>query len=948
MRAVLDIFQGDSFTVAFAMPTDYDMTRLTSAKVYLGSTLYPHIIEGVGLNIIKATISSAATAALIYRQDLSLTIDDTELGVKKVDAGFVNVLPINSPYYTIAESNVYSVVVSVIVTDTALSTSAALYNVLRGKTAYESAVDGGYTGTEPQFYLDMANVQNIDPFLERAEAAADSAEADAAQTALDRIATAADRVQTGLDVIATAADLVQTNLDTIATAADRVATGADAAQTALDRIATAADVVLTDADAVATAADRVQTGLDRVATASDRVQTGLDRVATAADRVVTGQDKVAAAGSASTALQAETDAQTAQGLAETAQGLSETAQGLSEAARDKSEKWAEEAEDVEVEAGKFSAKHWAEKSADASAAFQAASPVTNYVARVGLDSGVIQSLESLTKTYIQALDLMSSALFIWDGRAGMKTRTVGANTYATKIYDMGAGNRDASQAAEANQPFISGVIAPNESRKLKAVSKTSARNIQFDSITKTNLETWSIFAMVKLFNNSTSCILSGENHMIYFNNRYLYIFNGISKEITNVYAFNEVNKLFSIGIVANGDGNISIYKDGGLYKSISGTTEITMNTMMSTGWFGNTYQFVGELPHLSIFDKALSASEITALDSYLATQHPEIETVTVGGYQIATSNYEGVVVSDGTVIPEVTDNATWATSTTLYDNAYAATSGTVEQKTIAALKAASMWSYNENLPATGAWAGKGLNEYAVRLLNRYAPTGTHIPTEAEWNAVIALLGTATVAGKKMKALSSVYWTTASGTNESGLSVIGAASRNEDGTFATILSGATIWTATNVDADNAKALVIADGADTATMTNTSKKIGASVRLFLNTPAGDQNRVIEATTVVNFASGTANVDVTIPWGYKVEGVTVNSTTGLTGLVCVLYTGAGAALETLFTAKAVTANVQKYLTADADQSVQKVDAFLRFNGVKADTGGSVQLSIRLEKAL
>lgn len=156
MKAVLDIFQGDSFTIAFAMPSDYDMTRLTSAKVYFGSTLYAHIIEGVGENIIKATISSEDTAGLIYRQAISLTVEDAELGVKKIDAGFVNVLPVNSPYYSVSESNVYSVVISVVVTDTALSTSAALYNVLRGKTAYEYAVEGGYIGTEAQFYIDIA------------------------------------------------------------------------------------------------------------------------------------------------------------------------------------------------------------------------------------------------------------------------------------------------------------------------------------------------------------------------------------------------------------------------------------------------------------------------------------------------------------------------------------------------------------------------------------------------------------------------------------------------------------------------------------------------------------------------------------------------------------------------------------------------------------------------
>jgi hypothetical protein len=51
---------------------------------------------------------------------------------------------------------------------------------------------------------------------------------------------------------------------------------------------------------------------------------------------------------------------TAAGVSETNAGVSETNAGLSEA---KAEKWAEEDEDIEVEAGKYSARHWAAKAA---------------------------------------------------------------------------------------------------------------------------------------------------------------------------------------------------------------------------------------------------------------------------------------------------------------------------------------------------------------------------------------------------------------------------------------------------------------------------------------------------------------------------------------------------------------------------------------------------------
>lgn len=67
---------------------------------------------------------------------------------------------------------------------------------------------------------------------------------------------------------------------------------------------------------------------DAVATAADRVQTGLDRVQTGADVTTTGNNVT-----------------------------------LTNAARDKAELWADEDEDVEVETGQYSAKHWAAKAA---------------------------------------------------------------------------------------------------------------------------------------------------------------------------------------------------------------------------------------------------------------------------------------------------------------------------------------------------------------------------------------------------------------------------------------------------------------------------------------------------------------------------------------------------------------------------------------------------------
>ena len=74
-----------------------------------------------------------------------------------------------------------------------------------------------------------------------------------------------------------------------------------------------------------------------------------DAVQTAADRVQTGLDRTSATSSANSATSSASSASTSAGTATTKAALAE--------------QWAEEAEDVEVTTGKYSAKHWAAKAA---------------------------------------------------------------------------------------------------------------------------------------------------------------------------------------------------------------------------------------------------------------------------------------------------------------------------------------------------------------------------------------------------------------------------------------------------------------------------------------------------------------------------------------------------------------------------------------------------------
>ncbi len=100
---------------------------------------------------------------------------------------------------------------------------------------------------------------------------------------------------------------------------------------------------------------------------------------------------------------------------------------------------------------------------------------------------------------------------------------------------------------------------------------------------------------------------------------------------------------------------------------------------------------------------------------------------------------------NGDDIPQVTDPAAWANLTT------------------------GAWCYYNNDPANGTTYGKLYNWYAVNDPRGLAPTGWHVPTDAEWTTLINCLGGEAVAGGKMKETGTTHWRSPNtdATNSSG-------------------------------------------------------------------------------------------------------------------------------------------------------------------------------------
>jgi uncharacterized protein (TIGR02145 family) len=115
---------------------------------------------------------------------------------------------------------------------------------------------------------------------------------------------------------------------------------------------------------------------------------------------------------------------------------------------------------------------------------------------------------------------------------------------------------------------------------------------------------------------------------------------------------------------------------------------------------------------------------------------------------------------NGDVIPQVTDSSQW-----------------MKLKTGA-------WCYFKNDSAIGKIHGKLYNWYAVMDTRGLAPTGWHIPTDAEWGVISKYLGGGNYAGDKMREIGTVHWLSPNdgATNSSGFTGLPGNSRLNNGYF----------------------------------------------------------------------------------------------------------------------------------------------------------------------
>ena len=186
------------------------------------------------------------------------------------------------------------------------------------------------------------------------------------------------------------------------------------------------------------------------------------------------------------------------------------------------------------------------------------------------------------------------------------------------------------------------------------------------------------------------------------------------------------------------------------------------------------------------------------------------KTVYIGTQQWMGENLNVSKYSDGTTIPNITDNTQWQNNTT------------------------GAWAYYNNDVANNAKYGKLYNWYATSPTTNgnknVCPTGWHVPTDAEWTVLTNYLGGETVAGGKMKEVGTASWNTPNtgSTNTSLFTGLPGGYRGSNGNYSGIGGNGYWWSGPDESTSYAWFRYLGNDNGNAFRNNYGKGNGLSVR------------------------------------------------------------------------------------------------------------------------
>ena len=147
----------------------------------------------------------------------------------------------------------------------------------------------------------------------------------------------------------------------------------------------------------------------------------------------------------------------------------------------------------------------------------------------------------------------------------------------------------------------------------------------------------------------------------------------------------------------------------------------------------------------AVFNPSLTYGTLTDQDGNV------YKTIVIGNQTWMAENLRTTKYRDGSPIPNVTEITAWGNLTT---GAYCNYNNTTSADTIATY-------------------GRLYNWYAAIDSRNIAPTGWHVPNDAEWETLIYYLGGYSVVGGKMKETGTTHWISPNtgATNESGFTAL---------------------------------------------------------------------------------------------------------------------------------------------------------------------------------
>jgi uncharacterized protein (TIGR02145 family) len=203
------------------------------------------------------------------------------------------------------------------------------------------------------------------------------------------------------------------------------------------------------------------------------------------------------------------------------------------------------------------------------------------------------------------------------------------------------------------------------------------------------------------------------------------------------------------------------------------------------------------------------------------------KTIQLGNYLWMAENLRTTKYSDGSTIPEVTDDAQWANN---FNN-----------KTTLPMMC---WYNNDPATYTANKFGALYNWYAINPATNgnknVCPTGWHVPADFEWNVLISDLdpsynpaanGTqSNTAGGKMKTTGTLFWLSPNtgATNSSGFSGLPGGYRSNIGAFYPIGDLGLWWSSTEFDTIDAWRRILYFNTSSVTRNNNYKTDGFSIR------------------------------------------------------------------------------------------------------------------------